>query len=739
MLNEKFKLEVPLNASQVKGFKPDRAVKAIAYGSKGAAAEQVVKLDASGKGTASFTFGENPGSLKVALGPEKASAADLQHMQTISVTVPSSAWRDTAGVKLEPIIITPYYWDWWWRWCTDYTVTGRLLCADGTPVVGASVCAIDVDSWWWWTSEEQVGCATTAADGSFVIDFSRCCGWWPWWWWETREWLLDPYLFERISSAVKGDPKIKRLPRATPKPSLDVFNQILSASATGPRALLTANLPVQTADIAINPSELEPLRTKLSAILPREFPLPIWPWYPWAPWWDCSANLIFRATQNCNGATNTIVNETFADIHWNIASNFNINLTANDQACCTYSCTDPDDCPEGNCIVPSDICSINVGSIGGNIGASGSAAQVGLYSPGVEDRPFAGEVSFFGTFGSGVTADYYEFLYSTTGDPGTFTTPLPLAAISAFNRQVLTVLPGPVFTWVPVPFGPNTISDGTTNHYVTETIQHYVTNNGPQTWDDFTHDLLLELNSANVLANGTYYLQLTGWQRPGYTGNLTNPVVLPVCDPNPDDPATDNYWVVTLDNQAPLPTDPSGQPCGLHICTDQPISDILQVMVQHADGTSETVGGCGLVCVEDGDSLIIDVAAYDPDNFLDSYTLQLLYGTDESVNLLDHTAFTTWTLAGSPLAPSWAPAAVQTGPGYATALSQGAVSPVWGGGSVRLTVNASAAFPTLPCAYLLQLNVYKRPIVDCDPVDSDPQQNVSFQTFTVQVCPTNPS
>jgi hypothetical protein len=109
MLNEKFKLEVPLNASQVKGFKPDRAVKAIAYGSKGAAAEQVVKLDASGKGTASFTFGENPGSLKVALGPEKASAADLQHMQTISVTVPSSAWRDTAGVKLEPIIITPYY------------------------------------------------------------------------------------------------------------------------------------------------------------------------------------------------------------------------------------------------------------------------------------------------------------------------------------------------------------------------------------------------------------------------------------------------------------------------------------------------------------------------------------------------------------------------------------------------------------------------------------------------------
>jgi hypothetical protein len=54
---------------------------------------------------------------------------------------------------------------------------------------------------------------------------------------------------------------------------------------------------------------------------------------------------------------------------------------------------------------------------------------------------------------------------------------------------------------------------------------------------------------------------------------------------------------------------------------------------------------------------------------------------------------------------------------------------------MRLTVNASSAFP-VTCAYLLQLNVYKRPIVNCDAIN-DEQYNVSFESFTIQVgCPT---
>jgi hypothetical protein len=74
----------------------------------------------------------------------------------------------------------------------------------------------------------------------------------------------------------------------------------------------------------------------------------------------------------------------------------------------------------------------------------------------------------------------------------------------------------------------------------------------------------------------------------------------------------------------------------------------------------------------------------------------------------------------------------QVGPDYASALVQGAVSPVWSGGSMRLSVNTADAFPQT-CAYLLQLNVYKRPIVNCDSLGNYDQNNVSFESFTIQV------
>ncbi len=524
------------------------------------------------------------------------------------------------------------------------------MCPDGSPVAGATVCAFDVDAWWWWISKEQVGCATTKTDGSFEIEFTRCCGWFPWWWWETREWLLDPYLVDRITAAFKDDSSIRTLPRATPQPCLAIFDQLLASAATSSRAGRVASLAARSnlaaTGAAIDPLELEPLRAKLLEVLPREV-LPIWPWYPWAPWWNCGANVIFQVTQNCSGQVNTIVNQTFADTQWDIPANLNVTLTSNSQACCAYSCSDQD-CPEGNCLVPSDICDINVGSVGGNVGNSALPAQLGLAYPGTQDRPFAGLVNLYGLLGDAVILDYYEFQYSTTGLPGSYV-PLPSAAIEPFSRQVLVVLPGPVFTWPYVGFGPTPISDGTTTHNVIETIHHYEAIHGPQTWDALTHDLLFVLNSANVLANGSYYLRLVGWQRPGISGNLTNETILPVCDPNPKDPAVNNYWVVTLDNQAPGNTDPTGQPCGLHTCTDQPISDIIQVAIQHKDGSTTPVEGCGVVCIVDTDLLVVDFAAYDPDGFLASYGLELLYGVDLSVDLLS-----LGTPVASPIAPVWA-------------------------------------------------------------------------------------
>lgn len=490
--SKEYLLEIPLDASQVSGFKPDRAVKVVAYNKQGTVHERTVKLNSDGKGTVSFGFREAPGALQVAMGPETASAKDLQHLQTISMSVPATSWRNASQVKLPVVPISSYYWWWWWRWCQTFKVTGRVLCANGSPVVGATVCAIDVDYFWWWTTQEQVGCATTDATGSFEIDFTRCCGWWPWWWWLTREWLVDPILVDRISAVVKQNPSLGRLTAATATPSLGVFQSLLASAAKSNRSEMSKGLSTANrnlTDTTIDPAVLDSLRERLVDVLPKEFPIPIWPWYPWFPWWDCGANLIFKVTQNCGGQTNTIVAETVSNTRWDIPNNLSVTLTANDQACCAYNCSD--DCPDGNCIVPTDICGLNVGFIGGNVDAPAvvNPAQVGLAYPGVQDRPFAGAVNILGMFGGGVNVDYYEFQYSTS-QAGPYA-PLPFAAVGGFSRQALVGM-----SWNAVPFPVNTISDGSVNHNVIETIAHYEANNGvPTSWDSITHDLLVVLNS----------------------------------------------------------------------------------------------------------------------------------------------------------------------------------------------------------------------------------------------------
>ena len=65
------------------------------------------------------------------------------------------------------------------------------------------------------------------------------------------------------------------------------------------------------------------------------------------------------------------------------------------------------------------------------------------------------------------------------------------------------------------------------------------------------------------------------------------------------------------------------------------------------------------------------------------------------------------------------PAAAQVGPYYGhpnpalSALSQGAVSPSWQGGAIRLLVPARLAFPET-CCYQLELRAHKRTIVSGD-------------------------
>src|SRR5215204_1331469 len=104
-----FKLEIPIDASTVEDFKPDLAVRALIVNRAGKTYSKATKLDNNGSALVAFDFPDNPGSLRLILGPESASDEELLNLQTISLQVPLN--RAAGGaLRLPPIIISPYYW-----------------------------------------------------------------------------------------------------------------------------------------------------------------------------------------------------------------------------------------------------------------------------------------------------------------------------------------------------------------------------------------------------------------------------------------------------------------------------------------------------------------------------------------------------------------------------------------------------------------------------------------------------
>ena len=729
-----FRLLVPLDASRVSDFKPDGAVKIVAFDAQGRAYEDVVRLDAKGQGRATLSFDGAPGNLHVVVGPEDATTEQMRGLQTISVDVARRRWGGKAELALAPIIISSYYWWWWRRWCRRFRITGVVRCADGHPVPGAKVCAYDVDWWWWWWSNQQVGCATTDENGAFEIDFTWCCGWWPWWWWRYRVWFLEPTLAERLSRLLKQELRV-RVPVPGPEPDPRIFQALLGGEALPIRRPVSAGPSVRAGAAAapprsFDPASLEGLRKRLVPRLPRSPELErlrLWPWWPWWPWWDCTPDIIFRVTQNCQGVDETIVAETIWDARWDIATDLSITLVANDHACCV----EPSTCLDGgDCAFISDICEDNLDDIGGNPGANAGAAQKGYLDPGLgtsdSDRPYSGTVPIRGCVGDSV--DYCEVLVSTVGFAGPWS-PLPTAAAGGLVRKYWD---NALQAWPNVPFPFTPISDGAATHDVIESLPHWEANNGPKLWDAFTVNILMQLVTQNVLADGTYYLRLRGWTRPGYAGNLANPVDLPVCGS-----AELTGIVVTIDNHLVTvgPADLNGHPCGagkVHVCTTEPDTEVTAVSIVRG-ATTIPVDPCSTVAINPTDTLRIDFVAYDPDSksHLRNYGLWLHYDVDDLVDLLALPGVTLTSLAGHP----WAPAAAQVGPDYAAALVQGAASPHWAGGAIRLEVNAAAAFEKT-CCYLLELRAHKRVIggggVSCDH-DIWNQYNRTEYSFTITV------
>jgi len=722
--SESFKFTIPLDASGIEGFKPDQNVKVLIQSGK-ETVSQTVEFGQDARAAASFTLAAQPPSLRVVVGPANASDEELVGLQTLSATLSRA---QLSSKDFAPIRIPSYYWFWWYWWCREFVIRGRVICPDGSPVPGATVCAFDVDWWFLFWSKQQVGCGTTDINGAFEIRFRWCCGWWPWWWWRYRIWEFNPVLSQRVQAVLNRHPEVQLSGSASNRPSLSMFSDILA-----PQGI--------SADGVLGPDDvgrLEGIRQRLLAKLPPASELGefrIWPWWPWYPWWDCTPDIIFRVTQDCLDRGTVIVDEGVGDTRWDIPNPLNVTLIANDKACCLPI---HHDCHDEECIVITQICADPIDEIGGNTGAPLTPA--GYWGPGYVvsgalsangDRPYTGVIPVIKEACDFTGVDYYE-IQVYDGVTKTFVSLPPGGAVNFVRRWMDT---SPCCPTGDVPFNFVTIS----GHNVVESKEHFEATGGLTGWNStrfwLVNEYLVVPLDALQFADGTYTFQVVGWQLSG-TG-LVNPKVLPLCG---TDGKTQDAFVLTFDNQAFDPiTHPVSHNCGLgvHICTQEPDNFISSVTINGVE-----VGPCGNAGAAIG-MAEIDFLVTDDHGDLAFYTLYSTWGLNNARNLLDPQ----WGGVVTPIVPGtptgWS-AAPNPNPGnagfYGVALSQGAAAPYWYGGQYRLVIPAANAFPE-PCCYQLQLYAYRRVIVgyqsgivfSCD--HSYDQYNLTERTAGVGVCP----
>jgi hypothetical protein len=717
MPTDNFSLTIPLDASGIEGFSTDQKIKVVAIRQDGKTYEQLVQFTSEGKAEVVFGFTDEPGAVRLMLGPAEATAQEILKTDTLLKEVPARQLRAQHKLMLPILKISPYYWLLWKKWCRTYTIHGRVVCANGRPVPGATVTAYDIDWWFWWTSRQNVGSAMTDENGIFELKFRWCCLFLPPWWWRYRVWDIDPWLIKRIQPYLERNPHI-RLGRASNQPSFEVFAPLLE----GEGELLKGLISHKDAD------RIEKLRLRLVEKIPPSPDLErlqIWPWYPWWPWRDCVPDIIFKVTQDVITPGTVILDEGVPQTRWNIANPLNVTLVANSKAWCKPDTHDG----EVECLVVSEVCGNPIDSIGGNIGAP--AQPAGYLSPAATppnstvytaDRPFGGSVVVEKVPNDIVHMDYYEIEYVNEAD---FTAgcstwqPLPVGWAVDFYRHWLQILPGVpliihsgdvLFNWQEI--------DG---HWVIESREHNEAAGGLAGWDTnrwWIHyrDVLMIIDSSKF-SDGAYRFQVVAWQKDA-AGNLVKRKVLPFCNTQ-----TAAYLILAFDNR--LEPDPSHPTSATHLCTaihrcvTEPDTDIISVKIGGVD-----VQPCQVVNLNQNADVVIDFMVTDPlvvrstcnpavredtGAHLAYYLLRATYGESLSVNLLQNATSVV------PLTPG-AISGWQVGDScgtYGRALSQGATLPHWEGGKYRLTVPINKAFPE-PCCYQLELFAYKRPVVSCD-------------------------
>ena len=696
-----YTLSVPLDGTALTHTEEDGPVKVVAQGADGAVTSTEVDLRGKTEVTATLRFDQHPGTVKIAVGPATATDDHILTADTLTARVPGRVWLDTRKLTLAPIKIGPWYWGWWRRWCRTITVRGRLICPDGSPVPGAEVCAFDTDRWFIWSSEQQVGCTTTQPDGSFEMTFTWCCGYYPWWWWfRIRPWLIDPTLTDIVHRVIADDFRT-RLAAPTLIPSLTTIAHVLDKSDL-----------VQSDLASLDPKILDEVRWQLLERLPASpelEKLAIWPWAPWTPWFDCTPDLIFKATQDCGDGRVVVYDEDITQTRDNVPDELDVVLVASSAACCR-----PED-PEDECLIVDTVCASGMDHVAGNVGAPPAPAAVTGYRvtnvDGVDqaiDRPFGGSVPVSHNPSDLVGIDFYALEHSVDG--GVTYNPLPAGASGPFARRWM-LFPGPTTgneSFAPVTVGP---------YEVYETRRHFEDTHygdwspiGSRFWLGTNYNLLSPIDSTK-LADGLHHFKVVAFVQtaPDEFAKSDEPVL--TCDGK-----TEAGFVLRIDNRviSAIGHDLDHNcGAGIHTCTEEPDTHIEAVRV---NGTA--VGPCDTIMDREGD-VQIDFLAHDPDGHLDWFELKSHYGNSSVVDLLGPGA-TLVSLDGGPDAST-----------YAGALADpvgGATRPVWSGGRFRLTLPGETAFP-VACCYLLRLEARKRTVESCE----TDVRNVSEMTLGVGV------
>jgi hypothetical protein len=732
-------LTVPIDASQAEGG--GAPVKVALVDAEGRVAQsQVVKTDGK-KGSATFRFDELPRGARVVIGPADADDEALSKLETLSVGISPRLFAKSSSATLQAILIPAYYWIWWRRWCRTFVITGKVVCANGKPVPGAQVCALDVDWFWFWQSTQQIGCAVTDANGTFTIKFRWCCGWYPWWWWYLRTWKLDYKLASAVLANLPPELKVKPIRLPGPTPDLAFIESLIPATRfpgkLGPvvspreqqrRTDLAAASPAGALNVLESTTNefiarAETLRPVLAELVPQFAKLSIWPWWPWHPWRDCNPDVIFQVTQPCGGELKVIVDQDFTDAQWNISESHNVTLVANDQACCSGDVTDCGD----PCLSITHVCNIDRDntdqndpsvSITSGFAFPGDASPLNPISA---DRPFAERVTLQGLPECmGKDVDWYELVSEFWDDSSPSPswgppTSVPGVQLEPIVRSYFTsgVSSSDSRTFTP------TLVDGRWVYPARKTLE--ATLAAP--WICLYECHVLAVWKTGGLPDGRYRLHINAYKE-GPAGTLTLQT-LPPC--HEDDP---NQVIVAVDNRslsdpAHVPPFTPGHPCGgttVHLCTTEPDVDIEAVRIIRKVGPPVPIVPCEIYERMDGDEIEIDYLVSDSDEHLGYYTLDVEFGESESRNLLTGTVLSAHDLG------------VAVGPRYWNALqpvpNQGATAPDWPGGRMRVRIPASQMDEKFPyrCCYQLELYAYKRTIVSCD-TDFDHSNRTNYSFF----------